>query len=73
MKYLIPLLLAGCAYTPIEELENQLFECDRFKEDCEVIREQVEKRHRAREQRDDCDPWAKCYYGQDIEWLLREY
>jgi len=55
MKYLLPLLLTGCAYIPTIELENQLFACDNaHAEGCDLLRAEVEKRYINKQRRENC-------------------
>lgn len=79
MKYLLPLLLFGCAYQPTHELEDQLFACDNAKAiGCEELREELNARYDAIERREkreaekECPVGVKCYYGEDARELMRE-
>ena len=77
MKYLLPLLLVGCA-TSLSELEDSYFQCtaDRA-EGCELIAEEMDRRIAARnahaelEYKRNCvDFGARCYYGKDAQSIV---
>lgn len=65
-------LLSGCASVSIEELELQVFACDRDKAiGCDELREELERRLKKQDEmiarqkmRDECPMTAKCYYGE---------
>ncbi len=78
MRFLAILLLAGCSSIPTSELEDQLFACDAAKaQGCDLIREQLEQRYRAKERREARDrkrcesPWVECYFREDAVQILR--
>jgi hypothetical protein len=57
VKYLVLLLLAGCSYMTVDEQEDELYACDNAGGDCEVLREELErriKREIARRQQNVC-------------------
>ena len=82
MKYLLPLLLVGCAAGPsLSELEDSYFQCtaDRA-ESCELIAEEMDRKIAARKARAEreyrkmcSDFGSRCYYGKEAQAIARAH
>ena len=73
MKYLLPLLLVGCA-TSISELEDSYFACTADQaEGCDLIAEEIDRRIDIQKARAESkhksmcvDFGNRCYFGKDV-------
>ncbi len=81
-RLIVLFILAGCAAQgpSLDELELQLFACDRDKVvNCEPLRQELDRKFdkierikkKRQKEREDCAYFAKCYYGEDMENVLR--